>query len=175
MLIVRASDPTAVVPAIEQQIWSVDPKQPIERVALVTEMYGEGFGRQRFVLMLMSAFSVVALTLTAAGIFGLLAQMVAQRTREIGIRMALGATRAQVLGLITARGLTLTSAGVVLGVSGALALTPVLKSLLFEVTPSDPVSYAAIVALIAVVALAACSLPARMATKVNPADALRVD
>jgi ABC-type antimicrobial peptide transport system permease subunit len=125
--------------------------------------------------MLMSAFSLVALTLTAAGIFGLLAQMVAQRTREIGIRMALGATRAQVLGLITARGLTLTSAGVVLGVSGALALTPVLKSLLFEVTPSDPVSYAAIVALIAVVALAACSLPARMATKVNPADALRVD
>ncbi|MGH9411255.1 MAG: ADOP family duplicated permease [Vicinamibacterales bacterium] len=174
-VIVRAADPLAAVPAIERQIWSVDSAQPIEHVALVSDMYGEAFGRQRFVLMLMSAFSIVALVLTAAGIFGLLAQMVAQRTREIGIRMALGARRAQLLRMIATRGMTLTLAGAAIGFAGALALAPVLKSLLFEVTPTDPVSYASVVALLAIVALAACWLPARAATRVDPAEALRVE
>jgi hypothetical protein len=175
VLLVRAANPLNAIPAIEQQVWNVDSRQPIEKVALVTDMYGEAFGRQRFVLMLMTAFSLVALVLTAAGIFGLLAQMVAQRTREIGIRMALGASSAQVLRLVGSRGLTLTLAGAVIGIGGALALAPVLKSLLFEITPTDPLSYASVVALLAIVAPTACWIPARAATKVDPVVALRVD
>lgn len=175
ILLVRATDPSAAIPAIEQQVWHVDPNQPIEKAELVSDAYGEAFGRQRFVLMLMSAFSLVALILTAAGIFGLLAQAVAQRRREIGIRMALGAGRAQVLRTIAVRGMRLTLAGAAIGVAGALALTPVLKSLLYEVTPTDPGSYASVIALLMLVALAACWLPARAATKVNPAVALRVE
>ena len=175
LVVVRASDPTAAVPAIEQQVWNVDPKQPIEKVALVTDMYGEAFGRQRFVLILMGAFSLIALVLTAAGIFGLLAQMVAQRTREIGIRMALGAGRGQLLRMVAARGMALTCGGAAIGLGGALALAPVLGSLLFEVTPTDTASYVSVVAVLALVTLAACWLPARAATRVDPAEALRVE
>ncbi|HEX5475826.1 MAG TPA: ABC transporter permease [Vicinamibacterales bacterium] len=175
MLVVRARHPLAAVPAIEHQIWSVDSAQPIENVTLVSDAYAEAFARQRFVLMLMSAFSVIALILTAAGIFGLLAQMVAQRRREIGIRMALGARPAQVLRLIASRGLALTLAGAVIGVGVALMLAPVLQSQLFEITPTDPVSYASVVALLGIVAFVACWLPARTATRVDPATALRVE
>jgi putative ABC transport system permease protein len=174
-LIVRARNPFSTVAEIERQVWSIDPEQPIDKVALATDLYADAFGRQRFVLMLMSVFSLVALVLTAAGIFGLLAQMVAQRTREIGIRMALGARPAQVLGSIASRGMRLTLGGVAIGIAGALALAPVLKSLLFEVAPTDPISYASVVALLAIVALAACWIPARAATKVDPAVALRVE
>jgi predicted permease len=175
ILVVRAANPLGAIPAIEQQVWNVDSRQPIEKIALVTDMYGEAFGRQRFVLMLMTAFSIVALVLTAAGIFGLLAQMVAQRNREIGIRMALGAGPADVLRLVARRGLALTLAGAVIGIGGALLLAPALRSLLFEVTPTDPLSYASVVGLLAIVAAAACWIPARAATKVDPAVALRVD
>jgi putative ABC transport system permease protein len=175
MLIVRASDPMSLVSSIERQIWTIDPRQPVEKVARVSDLYGRTFARQRFVLVLMSAFSVVALILTAAGIFGLLAQMVAQRTREIGIRIALGATRAQLLRLIVSRGLMLTLAGSAIGIAGALALAPVLRSLLFDITPTDPMSYATVFALLAAVALSACGLAARQATHVDPITALRVD
>ncbi|HEY3885627.1 MAG TPA: ABC transporter permease, partial [Vicinamibacterales bacterium] len=175
LLIVRARNPIAAVPEIERQIWNVDSAQPIEKVALVSDMYVGAFGRQRFVLMLMSGFSLIALVLTAAGIFGLLAQMVAQRSREIGIRMALGAGRAQLLRMIAARGISLTLAGAAIGLGGALALAPALKSQLFEVTPTDPVSYASVVVLLALVALAACWFPARAATQVDPAVALRIE
>jgi putative ABC transport system permease protein len=175
MLVVRAANPLGAIPAIEQQIWAIDSHQPIEKVALVADMYGEAFGRQRFVLMLMTAFSLVALVLTAAGIFGLLAQMVAQRNREIGIRMALGASSAQLLRLVASRGLGLTLAGAGIGLGGALLLAPALRSLLFEVTPSDPLSYASVVALLAIVAAVASWIPARAATRVDPAIVLRVD
>jgi predicted permease len=175
LIVVRATDLTAAIPQIEQQLWNVDSKQPITKIAPVTDLYSEAFGRQRFVLMLMSTFSVIALLLTAAGIFGLLAQTVAQRTREIGIRMALGAGRAQLLRMVVARGMTLTLAGAAIGVGGALALAPVLKSLLFEITPADPVSYASVIGLVGTVAVGACLLPARGATRVNPVEALRVE
>jgi hypothetical protein len=100
LLIVRAADPSAALPDIKRQIWAVDSHQAIDRVALVSDTYAAAFGRQRFVLRLMTVFSLIALGLTAAGIFGVLSQVVTRRTREIGIRMALGARPADVLGQI---------------------------------------------------------------------------
>jgi putative ABC transport system permease protein len=175
LLIVRAQDPAAALPEIKRQIWALDPNQPIEQVALVSDMYAEAFGHQRFVLMLMSAFSAVALALTAAGIFGVLSQIVTRRTREIGIRMALGARPADVLRQILSRGLALTLAGAAIGLGAAFWLTRVLRSLLFGISPTDPLSFAAVGAFLVAVALLACWLPARTAMRIEPASALRVD
>jgi hypothetical protein len=171
--IVRADDPSSAIPLIKQQIWSIDPKQPVERVALVADTYAQMFARERFVLMLMGAFAVVALVLTAAGIFGVLSQAVAQRTREIGIRMALGARPADVTKLIVSRGMVLTGAGTLLGIGAALALVKTLRTLLYGVEPADPVSFGAVTLLLLAVALVACWLPTRAATRVHPAIALR--
>ena len=174
-LIVRAADAAAAVPRIKEQIWSIDRNQPIEKVALVTDTYSEMFGKQRFVLTLMGAFALVALVLTAAGIFGVLSQAVALRTREIGIRVALGARPADILQLVVSRGMLLTAVGTAAGVAGALALVRTLRALLYGVSPTDPVSFALVVSLLLVVALIACWLPTRAAMRVHPAVALRVE
>jgi len=175
MLAIRATDPGAAIPGVKQAVWDVDSRQPIESVSLATDLYEQAYGRQRFVLQLMTAFAAVALFLTAAGLFGLLARMVAQRTREIGIRVALGAAPAQVLRLVVAHAATLTAIGAGIGIGGALALAPVLRSLLFEVTPTDPFSYAVVAGLLLTVALAASWIPARSAMQVDPAVALRTE
>ena len=172
-LIVRAANPAAAVPLIKEQIWSIDPNQPVERVALVADTYAEMFGKQRFVLLLMGAFAFLALLLTAAGIFGVLSQAVAQRTREIGIRMALGARPEDVLELVVSRAMLLTAAGAALGVGGALLLVKTVSALLYGVSPTDPVSFAIVILLLAAVALVACWLPTRAAMRVDPAVALR--
>jgi ABC-type antimicrobial peptide transport system permease subunit len=123
----------------------------------------------------MTVFSLIALGLTAAGIFGVLSQVVTRRTREIGIRMALGARPADVLGQILRGGLALAALGAAVGGAAAFGLTRVLRTLLFGVSPTDPVSFAAVAFLLVVVALVACWWPARAAMKVEPAVALRVD
>ena len=174
-LIVKAADPAAAIPLIKQQIWSVDRSQPVERVALVADTYAEMFAKQRFVLQLMGAFAVIALVLTAAGIFGVLSQAVAQRTREIGIRVALGARPADVMQLVVSRGMLLTGIGVVIGIAGALSLVRTVRALLYGVSSTDPVSFAAVVVLLLTVALLACWLPTRTAMRVQPAVALRVE
>ncbi len=174
-LIVRADNPSRAIPLIKQQIWSIDPNQPVEKVALVADTYAEMFAKQRFVLMLMGAFALVALVLTAAGIFGVLSQAVAQRTREIGIRMALGARPADVMKLVVSRGMVLTATGAVLGIGAALALVKTLRTLLYGVEPTDPTSFAVVTALLLAVALIACWLPTRAAMKVHPAVALRTE
>ena len=174
-LIVRADNPSKAIPLIKQQIWSIDPNQPVEKVALVADTYAEMFAKQRFVLMLMGAFALVALVLTAAGIFGVLSQAVAQRTREIGIRMALGARPADVMKLIVSRGMVLTVTGAVLGIGAALALVKTLRTLLYGVEPTDPVSFAVVTVLLLAVALIACWLPTRAAMRVHPAVALRTE
>jgi putative ABC transport system permease protein len=175
LLIVRADNPSAAIPEIKRAIWAVDPKQPVERIALVSDLYGDAFGRQRFVLMLMSAFSIVALGLTAAGIFGVLSQIVMRRTREIGIRMVLGARPSDVMRQVLRNGLALSLLGAAIGIAAALTLSRVLRTLLFGVTPWDPVSFAVVAVFLVAVAVAACWLPARSAMRIEPAAALRVE
>jgi putative ABC transport system permease protein len=175
LLVVRAQDPSAAIADIKRQVWAIDPAQSVQRVALVTDTYAEAFGRQRFVLLLMSIFSFIAVALTAAGIFGVLSQIVMRRTREIGIRMALGARPSDVLGQVLSRGLALTLAGAVIGLGAAVGLTRVLGSLLFGVSPTDPLSFATVGVFLVAVALLSCWLPARAAMRIEPASALRVD
>ncbi len=171
----RADNPSSAIPIIKQQIWSIDPNQPIEKVALVADTYAEMFAKERFVLMLMGAFALVALVLTAAGIFGVLSQAVAQRTREIGIRMALGARPSDVMKLVVSRGMVLTGTGAALGIAAALALVKTLRTLLYGVEPTDPASFAVVTVLLLAVALIACWLPTRAAMRVHPAVALRTE
>jgi putative ABC transport system permease protein len=175
VLVVRADNPLAALPAIQQAIWSVDRDQPIDDVALATEVYAEAFGRQRFVLILMIAFSAIALTLTMVGLIGVLSQLVARRTREIGIRVALGAAPRNVLGLVLRQGVTMIAIGAVLGIGVALALTRTLQALLFEVRPSDPATFAIATICLCTAGLAACWLPVRAALRIAPVDALRTE
>jgi predicted permease len=175
ILVARAVDPSAAIGSIKQQIAAMDRNQPVHRVALATASYAEMFAKERFVLQLMGSFALVALMLTAAGIFGVLSQAVAQRTREIGIRMALGARPADVMKLVISRGMLLTCLGAALGVAGALALVRTVQALLYDVKPTDPVSFAAVIVLLLVVGLLACWLPTRNAMKIDPSVTLRVD
>ena len=139
----------------------------LEQVTLATA------SRTRFIALLLALFGVGGLTLAAVGIYGVLAFMVAQRTREMGIRMALGATRWSVIGLVVGHGLRLTAVGVVLGVAAAMGVGELLRSMLFEISPTDPLTYAVVVVVLGGVALLASYLPARRATTVDPGTALR--
>jgi len=173
-LVVRAKgDVTALVPALRQAIWSVDPDQPVARVVTMEELVAASAARRRFVLFLFEAFALTALVLAAAGIYGVLSGSVAERTREIGVRVALGASRRDVLGLVVRQGMTLASLGVALGMVGAVAASRELVALLFGVSPLDPATYAGVVALLAAVAAAACAVPAWRASRVDPASTLR--
>jgi predicted permease len=174
-IIVRASDAATIVPAMRAAVWAVDRNQPIGRVALVEDLYAEAFVRERFVLQLMTAFGIIAVVLTAAGIFGVLSQIVARKTREIGIRIALGARSSDVLRLVMSRGLTLLLIGTTLGLGGAVALSRFLEALLFQVTSVDPVSLSVVTVVMIGIGLVACWLPTRRAIRVDPAVALRVE
>ncbi|HEX2457379.1 MAG TPA: FtsX-like permease family protein, partial [Vicinamibacterales bacterium] len=129
--------------------------------------------RQRFYAMLLGFFAVIATVLGAVGIYGVLAYGVSQRTQEIGVRMALGAQRSEVMILVLRRGLVLAAAGIVIGVAGAIGLTRYMSGMLFNLTPLDPTTYVAVTTLFALVALLASYLPARRATKLDPMMALR--
>ncbi len=175
LLLVKADNPMAAVPSIKSQVWTLDKNQPIDEIRLVEEMHAQAFARQRFVLWLMGAFAVIAVVMTAAGLFGVLAQAVAQRRREIGIRMAIGASPHDMFKLIVVRGLLLTFIGVAIGLAAALALSQVLSALLFDLSPRDPLSFALVAVLFTVIAAVACWLPARSAMRVQPATALRTE
>jgi putative ABC transport system permease protein len=175
VVIVRASQPSSIVPAMRAAVWASDRNQPTGPVTLVDDLYNQAFARERFVLQLMSVFGAIAIALTAAGIFAVLSQLVARRTREIGVRMALGARAADIVRLIVSRGVVLLAIGTVCGLAGAAALTRYLEALLFQVRPVDPVSFIVVTLLLGVTALLACWLPTRRAMRVDPAVALRVE
>src|SRR5213078_3562740 len=158
-----------------QQVRALDPDQPIYDARTLAEIRDNSISRQRLNLALLGIFATAALALAVIGLYGVLGCAVAQRQREIGVRMALGAQRRDVLGLVVGHGMRLTGIGVILGLAGALALTRVLKSLLFEIRPFDPVTFLLVTAVLAGVALLACWIPARRAAKVDPIEALRYE
>lgn len=169
------SDPAAMTQAIKQQVWKVDGQLPVTRVQTMDEVAATSFAARRFNMSLLALFAVLALVLAAVGIYGVMSYAVTQRTQEIGIRMALGARAVDVLKLIIINGLTLTLIGVVLGMGGAIALTRLMSTLLFGVTPTDTLTLFAVSVVLIAVALVACYLPARRATKVDPLEALRYE
>ena len=173
-LVVRArGDATALTNAIRKAIWSVDKDQPIVRVAMMDDLLAATAAERRFALILFQTFGLVALALAAIGIYGVLSGSVTERTREIGVRLALGAQRRDVLGLILRQGVKLTLSGVGLGLLAAWVVTRLLTKLLYSVSATDPLTFGGVALLLTVVALLACYLPARRATKVDPLVALR--
>jgi putative ABC transport system permease protein len=175
-LVVRTNgDPSAMVSAVREAVRRVDPLQPIARVATMDQVISRSTSQRRLGLMLFAAFSIIALVLASAGIYGVLAGSVAERTRELGLRSALGATPGSLVGLVLRQGARLAAIGLVLGGAGALALSRYLQTLLFGVGTNDPGSIAIGVAVIVAVSLAACVVPARRATRVDPMTALRSD
>lgn len=174
--IVRSSgDPRAAAAAVRGAVREIDAGLPIYGLQTLSDLVGDSLVRPRFLSMLLLAFSVIAMVLAAVGIYGVMAYSVSQRTQEIGVRMALGASTSHVLKMILAQGAKLTVIGIVIGFVGALALTRVMAKLLFEVSVTDPWTFAGVVGLLSVVALLACYIPARRATKVDPMIALRYE
>jgi ABC-type antimicrobial peptide transport system permease subunit len=170
-----ASNPTLLIPAVRDVVNRADKNLPLFQLRTQSERIDEMLTQERVVARLSSFFGLLALLLACLGLYGLLSYDVVRRKREIGIRMALGAEPLEVTRLILGRGIKLTLAGVILGVSGGLAITRVLSSLLFEVKPADLPTYAAVSLLLATVALLASYIPASRATKVDPMVALRYE
>jgi len=167
--------PLMLANTIRNEILALDPNQPVSNLRTLEQVVNGSFADRRLMLTLLGLFAGAALLLAAIGLYGVMASAVLQRTREIGIRMALGAQRGDVLLQVMRQGLKLTVLGVVVGLSGSLALTRVLSHLLFEVAPRDPITFAGVAFLLMTVALFACWLPARRATKVDPMVALRCE
>jgi putative ABC transport system permease protein len=165
----------AITSAALNVIRSLDPEQPVADVRPMESLIGASVARARFNTLLLTVFAVVALLLAGVGIYGVMAYSVAQRTNEIGVRMALGARATDVLRLVVRRGMTLALVGVALGMAASFALTRLMETLLFNVSATDPLTFAGISLLLAIVALLACLIPARRAAKVDPMVALRCE
>jgi putative ABC transport system permease protein len=175
-LVVRTtSAPLAIADSVRKAILEVDPSQPVANVRTLDEVLAASVAQRRFTMTLLGGFAGAALLLAAIGLYGLIAYAVQQRTREIGIRMALGATRGDVLGLTLSGGMKLAGIGVAVGIAGALGLTRVLTRLLYEVSPTDPLTFAGVALLLLLIALLASWLPARRAAGVDPMEALRYE
>jgi ABC-type antimicrobial peptide transport system permease subunit len=162
-----------VVPSIRAAVARLDPLQPVAGVRTMDEHLSRSLARPRFLSSLTAAFGALALVLAAIGIYGLMAHSVAQRTRELAIRSALGAQRGVLMRLVLAKGLSLTCAGVAVGTAAALMLTRLLTSLLFGVAPHDPLTYAVVGLALVSVTIAATLVPARRAIDMDPVQTLR--
>lgn len=175
-LVVRAAtEPARLVKAMRRAVYDVNKDQPLTDVKTLEQIKSESMAGDRLRSMLLGVFAAIALLLSAVGIYGVISYSVAQRTGEIGIRTALGASRINVLGLVVGRGIWMTGAGLAVGLAGALALTRLLATLLFGVGPWDPFTMVAVSGMLASVGLLACYLPAHRATKVDPTVALRYE
>jgi predicted permease len=170
-----SGDPAALIAAAKREVWAVDPLQTFYDVATVDGLVKASVVHQRFSVTLMSAFAFLALVLCAIGVYGLISFTTAQRTREIGVRMALGADGPAIRRMVLGEGTWLVAVGLAIGVGGSIATSGLLRTLLFEVRPGDPLTLAIVSGVLALVGLAACYLPARRATRVDPLVALRVD
>ena len=166
-------DPRGLIPTLRGAVRELDRDLPAATARTMDEIIARSVAERRFLMALLGVFAAVALALAAVGIYGVVSNSVAQRTHEIGVRMALGATRGNVLRLVIAQGMTPALAGLALGLAGALALTRVMRGLLFGVGARDPVTLASAALLLAAVALLACYVPARRATRIDPMEALR--
>ncbi len=174
--VVRADgDPQGLAAGIRTAVREVDPSLPVYGLSPMSEVVGKSMVQPRFLSLLLATFSGIALFLAAIGIYGVMAYSVAQRTQEIGVRMALGAQRLHVLRRVFGQGFVLLLIGTVIGVGGAFALTRLLRTLLFEITATDPMTYGGVVGLLTAIALLACYIPARRATRVDPLVALRYE
>jgi putative ABC transport system permease protein len=175
-LVVRtAAEPLGIAPAMRADIWNSDKNLAIAKIQTMDQLVSSSIAQQRFILLLLGCFAALALVLAAIGIYGVMSYAVTQRTHEIGIRLALGARAGNVLALVLRRGLVLTLIGAAIGLAGALALTRLMARLLFGVTPTDAFTFTAVSVCLMVVALVACYVPARRATKVDPLVALRYE
>jgi ABC-type antimicrobial peptide transport system permease subunit len=173
-LVIRTNNsPATVLPTVKAELKQLEPSLPIYQVRSMSELVGRSLGVQRLTNWLLTAFAVLAMSLAAVGIYGTMSVYVGSRTKEFGIRLALGEQPNYLLRAVLRQGLLLTIAGVAVGLGGALALTQTIKSLLFEVSATDPMIFASIPLLLVVVALLACFVPARRATRVDPLVALR--
>lgn len=175
-IVVRTEgDPLLLAGAVKNQIWSVDPNQPVASVATMEQVLAGSVAPRRFNTLLLGIFAAVALALAAVGIYGVISYAVSQRTHEIGIRVALGAQGSDVIKLVVGQGMALAVTGVGLGLAAAVSLTRLMSTLLFGVSPTDAPTFVAVAVLLTGVALAACVVPARRATRVDPMVALRYE
>jgi ABC-type antimicrobial peptide transport system permease subunit len=173
-VVIRSSLPTeALSPVIQQAVRAQDPSLPIVKLRSMDEVFADAAARPRFLAELLAIFAGLALALAAIGTYGIISYSVSERTREIGIHMALGATRGSVLGMVLGQGLRLTVIGIVTGLVASFGLTRLLQAQLFDVKPTDPATLTAVTVFIAVVAFIACYVPAQRATRVDPMVTLR--
>src|SRR6185436_16916487 len=170
-----AGPPLSLSTAVRSSVLAIDKDQPVASLQTMDEVVASSISDRRFTLLFLGLFAAVALALAAIGIYSVMAYTVTQRTGEIGLRMALGARSRDVLKLVVGQGMTMALIGVAVGLGGAFALTRVMASLLFSVSATDPITFIAIPLLLLGVAVAACFVPARRATKVDPMVALRYE
>jgi putative ABC transport system permease protein len=175
-LVIRTDgDALALAPAVRQAVWSLDKDQPVTDIRSMEDLLWVSLARARFSTVVLGVFAGMALLLAITGVYGVVSYSVAERTREIGIRVALGAQRSDVLRMVLRQGLILAGVGIGIGLAAALALTRLMTSLLFGTSASDPTTFACVAGLLLMVALSACCLPARTAMKVDPMVALRYE
>jgi putative ABC transport system permease protein len=168
-------DPASLTAPLRQAVWSIDRDQPITYLLPMAQLAAESLAFRRTGMLLAGGFGLLALALAAIGIYGVLSYSVTRRTREIGVRVALGATRHKVAALVMREGLLMTAVGIAIGLAAALALMRFLARILYQMQPTDPVTYAGVAVILITVALLATWLPARRATAVDPIAALRVE
>jgi putative ABC transport system permease protein len=175
-LVVRTTgDPVALARAAQAEVWALDRDQPVSNVRTLQAMLAGAQANRRFTTLLLGIFAAVALVLAAIGVYGVIAYSTAQRTQEIGIRVALGATRQHVIRMVVAEGLKIGACGMILGVAAALVLTRLMSGLLFEVGEWDPLTFVSLPLLLMVLAIAASWIPARRAVSIDPIVALRAE
>jgi len=175
MVIRTKGDPLALSASVRRAVWDVDPDQPVSSIRSMDQVFDAELLNRNTQMALLSAFAALALVLASVGLYAVLSYAVAQTTSEIGLRMALGARRASVVGQVVCKGLVLAGLGVVFGLAGAFALTRLLTSLLFGVLPTDPATLVAVSALLLFAAVLASYVPARRAASIDPVSALRAE